>query len=60
MLLSYFRAAFADDGKKRFYYVVYTLAFFTLSLLCFSPFFIKGVSFIWEHDGWKQHYLALF
>ena len=28
-------------------------------MLVFSWYFFTGTSFIWEHDGWMQHYKAL-
>lgn len=37
----------------------YTLLFALLFGASFAPFFVQGNSFIWEGDGWAQHYKAL-
>ncbi|MEY8515795.1 YfhO family protein [Lachnospiraceae bacterium 29-84] len=41
------------------YFIMYTVAFAVCALFVFSWYFLSGKTFIWEGDGWKQHYKAL-
>lgn len=41
------------------YFKYYTMLFLLAAMLVFSWYFFTGTSFIWEHDGWMQHYKAL-
>lgn len=54
---------FSDrQEKKQFikkYLLKYTLIFILLIPIVFIYFFIDGKSFIWQHDGYTQHYKAL-
>ena len=49
---------FATGGRK-YYYFVYTFIFVILSFFVFSWFIFTDTSFIWEIDGWHQHFKAL-
>ena len=46
------------SARKRFviYTAAYTLSFMLAFLLAYSPFLIKGTSFVWIADGRTQHY----
>ena len=46
-------------GRKREYFIIYSLVFFLVFICCYFPYFVKGKTFIWDKDGWKQHYKAL-
>lgn len=52
-------SSFSDNGKKRFYYISYTVLFGVVAFFCFSWFIFSGKSLIWEGDGWSQHFKAL-
>jgi len=39
---------------------LYTILFIGMSLLVFSWYFFAKRTFIWQSDGWTQHYKALF
>lgn len=39
--------------------LVYSLFFVIMALIVYSPYIVRGRSFIWETDGLSQHYLAL-
>lgn len=41
------------------YYKYYTILFVFTATLVFSWYFFTGTSFIWEKDGWTQHYKSL-
>lgn len=41
------------------YYKIYTLVFALMTLLVFSWFIFNKQSFIWEGDGWSQHFRAM-
>lgn len=44
---------------REHYFAAYTLAFAAAALLVYAVFLFEGKTFIWDHDGWKQHYPAL-
>lgn len=44
---------------KKGYFLVYTVLFAVVSFLVFLWYFLDGRTFIWESDGWTQHYKAL-
>ncbi len=44
---------------KKCYFLTYTVLFAVVSFLVFSWYFLEGRTFIWESDGWTQHYKAL-
>lgn len=52
--------AFFESTGRRTYYLVYTIVFLSMVLLCYSYFLFSGRSLIWETDGWTMHYKALF
>ena len=56
---SFFRKAFSDDGKKSYYYILFTILFGIVSLCCFSWIIFSGRTFIWSGEGWSLHYKAL-
>lgn len=37
---------------------IYTILFICISLVVFSPFLLNGRSFIWEVDGFQQHFIV--
>ena len=41
------------------YGFLYSVAFVILATSIYQAFIAFGVTFIWEGDGWKQHYPAL-
>lgn len=41
------------------YYKYYTILFAFAATLVFSWYFFTDTSFIWENDGWMQHYKSL-
>ena len=45
--------------KKQQYFKYYTILFLVTAMLVFSWYFFTGTSFIWEKDGWMQHYKSL-
>lgn len=45
--------------NKQQYFKYYTILFIAAVILVFSWYFFTGTSFIWENDGWMQHYKAL-
>lgn len=45
--------------NKKQYFQYYTILFILAVILIFSWYFFTGTSFIWENDGWMQHYKAL-
>ncbi|MCC8182360.1 MAG: YfhO family protein [Clostridiales bacterium] len=45
-------------SRKR-YFAYYTMIFAVMVLAVFGVFFVNGKSFIWQSDGWKQHYRAM-
>lgn len=48
------------DGKKRDYYIIFTISFLVLTFFCFSWFIFSGKSLIWfVSDGWTQHFKSL-
>lgn len=59
MTASFFRASYAENGKRRRYYISYTVLFVVVAFFCFSWFIFSGKSLIWEGDGWAQHFKAL-
>lgn len=48
---------FRLDGRR--YFLWYTVLFFLCCLGVYAPFYLLGRSFIWQTDGWMQHYRAL-
>ena len=59
MFLWLIKSAFSNDGKKSAFYAAYTVLFLTMAIACFSWFIVLGYSFIYEGDGWHQHFVAL-
>lgn len=53
------RAVFDPNGKKRYFYLAFTLAFTAVALAVFSWHIRMGKSLIQSGDGWQQHYKAL-
>ncbi len=45
--------------SRRKYFAVYTAVFAVVTLLVFGIFFVNDKSFVWQSDGWTQHYKAL-
>ncbi|MCH5266896.1 MAG: YfhO family protein [Lachnospiraceae bacterium] len=41
------------------YYVLYTVLFVFVCFMVFCWYFFTGRTFIWQLDGWEQHYKAL-
>ena len=50
---------FEENGKRRTYYMTYSVLFIVLAFCCFSWFIVSGKSLIWQIDGWNQHFKAL-
>lgn len=48
----------SKTDTKRFVFV-YSAFFAVMALLVYTPYIVRGRSFIWETDGLSQHYLAL-
>ncbi len=48
-----------DKNKKTNYYLIYTLLFIFVLPLIYYAFITAKKSLIWDHDGLKQHYIAL-
>ena len=46
------------EGRRRLY-GCYTGLFIILAFLVFSWYFLSGRTFVWNGDGWVQHYKAL-
>ena len=46
------------SNKKTKYYLLYTLFFIACCLLCFYTYYSNNLSFIYDGDGWSQHYKA--
>lgn len=47
------------NSRKSTYFLVYSVIFLVLAIGVFSFYFFTGKTFIWEVDGWEQHYKAL-
>lgn len=45
--------------KKKQYFQIYTVVFVIMALFVCSWFYLTGRTFVWQGDGWKQHYPAL-
>lgn len=45
--------------SKRQYYFLYSVVFIIAILLVYGCYFVNGKSFVWQSDGWTQHYRAL-
>ncbi len=45
------------DVKKFNIYILYTIMFLILGIIVFGTFIILGNSFIWNPDGFKQHFV---
>ena len=58
-MLDLFDLALDSESKKKHFYAAYSIFFIITSALCFSWFLLFGKSFIWEEDGWTQHFKAL-
>lgn len=54
-----FQACLAEDGKKRDYFIVYTIVFFITALFVYSWCIAGNKSFIVQSDGFTQHLRAL-
>ena len=48
-----------EKYRLRQYYVLYTALFAFMCYVVFCWYFLTGRTFIWERDGWEQHYKAL-
>ena len=59
MILKGIRSALSEEAKKRWYYLIYSIAFCCLACCCFSWFILSNRSLIWQMDGWSQHFKAL-
>lgn len=46
--------------KKSRIYLIYTVLFATIGLAIYSIFLFKGKSFIWQEDGFNQHFPILY
>lgn len=53
------RSTFEEDGTKRGYFIMYTIAFIVVSLAVYSWVLFTGHSLILLGDGSDQHYTAL-
>ena len=42
------------------FYFAYTILFLVMAFVIFRPFITNGISFVWNIDGWTQHYKALY
>ena len=49
---------FADIGKRRNYYLTFTVIFLVMLLVAYGWIFFTGRSLIWNTDGMEQHYKA--
>ncbi len=49
----------SEEAKKRWYYLIYTIAFCCTACCCFSWFILSNRSLIWQMDGWSQYFKAL-
>ena len=47
------------NSRKSTYFLVYSVIFLVLAIGVFSFYLFTGKTFIWEVDGWEQHYKAL-
>ena len=56
---NFFRKAFAQDSKKRPYYIFFTALFCIMFFICYSSCFLAGRSLIWHTDGINQHFRAM-
>ena len=56
---NFFRKAFAQDSKKRPYYIIFTALFCIMFFICYSSCFLAGRSLIWHTDGMNQHFRAM-
>ncbi len=45
--------------SKKQYYFLYSIVFIIAILLVYGCYFVNGKSFVWQVDGWTQHYKAL-
>lgn len=59
LLSQFIKSALNKDGEKSAFYTLYTILFLIMALACFSWFIVWGYSFIYEGDGWHQHFIAL-
>ena len=51
---------FSKRRKEILSYIgIYTVVFILMCLLVFQQFWSEGRSFVWQIDGWNQHYKAL-
>ena len=48
-----------EKHRLRQYYVLYTALFVLVCGIVFCWYFLTGRTFIWQDDGWSQHYKAL-
>ena len=47
------------DSRKSTYFLAYSVIFAILAIGVFSFYFFTRKTFIWEVDGWEQHYKSL-
>ena len=45
--------------NKKKYFLIYTAVFIVMALACFYVYYSRGLSFIYDGDGYSQHYKAL-
>ncbi|MDD5792896.1 MAG: YfhO family protein, partial [Erysipelotrichaceae bacterium] len=45
--------------NKKKYFLIYTAIFIAMALACFYVYYSRGLSFIYDGDGYSQHYKAL-
>lgn len=48
-----------EKYRLRKYFVLYTALFAFMCYVVFYWYFLTGRTFVWEDDGWEQHYKAL-
>ena len=59
-IYSWVKSSLSEEGSRKSYYMLYSLAFLVLAFFCFSWFIFTGKSLVWyDGDGWYQHYKCL-
>ena len=48
-----------ESSRGGRYFIAYTVCFCVVFFFVFKWFLLTGKTFIWEGDGWRQHYRAL-
>ena len=57
-IVSHLKAGLGAEGRKRQYYVLFTVCFLVTGFFVLSWYFFTGHSLIYEHDGMWQYYRA--